>query len=261
MIERAPWRMVAGSVAGSSHLRDDRPCEDAHEVCHLGAGCICLAVADGAGSAKFGGLGAATAVAGAVASIRESVASLWPVSDDQWASVVRTAFADALRAIEDRAYGESDEVDARIADFACTLLIAVAGPSWTVGAQVGDGLIALEQGGGLELLTGPERGEYLNETTFLTSSHYEDHVSLSARASAADGLVLMTDGLEPLATNLATGALHPPFFTPLLRFAGSSSADSDQLVEFLGSPRVCERTDDDRTLVIAVRMREVEDGE
>lgn len=259
MISPSRWQVVAGSVAGSSHLRDGRECEDAHEVCHLESGHICLAVADGAGSARFGGVGAATAVAGAIVSVRESLSAASPNSDDEWDSVVRAAFAAALAAIEDRARRQGSEAEeSTTTDFACTLLIAIADATWTIGAQVGDGLIAVEAEGTLGLLTGPDRGEYLNETTFLTSAHYEDHLRMSVRNSAADGLVILTDGLEPVATNLATGALHTPFFTPLLRFAGAA-ASPDELIEFLSSPRVCERTDDDKTLVIAVRPRDAEE--
>lgn len=169
------WSVLAASVAGSSHLREGRECEDAHDVCHLGGGQICVAVADGAGSARFGGLGAATAVAAATGAVRESLSVSSPTTDAEWANLMNLAFASALQAIHERSDQEStDAIRPTVADFACTLLLVIAGPAWTIGAQVGDGLTAVEEGQAMNIFTGPDRGEYLNETTFLTSARYRD---------------------------------------------------------------------------------------
>ena len=53
---------------------------------------------------------------------------------------------------------------------------------------------------------------------------------------------------------------HTPFFTPLFRFAASVEEDDEkrdaageQLAAFLSSERVNARTDDDKSLVLAVR--------
>ena len=63
----------------------------------------------------------------------------------------------------------------------------------------------------------------------------------------------MTDGLQLVAIELATATPHPGFFDPLMRWASSDDANDDELADFLASPRLAERTDDDLTIAIAVR--------
>jgi hypothetical protein len=49
---------------------------------------------------------------------------------------------------------------------------------------------------------------------------------------------------------------HLPFFRPFFEFVEHVPDETErkqQLLNFLESPRVCSRTDDDKTLVIAVR--------
>jgi hypothetical protein len=65
----------------------------------------------------------------------------------------------------------------------------------------------------------------------------------------------MSDGLQRLALDLARGRPYPPFFRPM--FAALRDQDPDSLlgplVEFLSSPRVNARTDDDKTLTLSRR--------
>ena len=48
----AGWRIVGASVQGTSHQKDDIPCQDAHGYRVLLSGAIVVAVADGAGTAS-----------------------------------------------------------------------------------------------------------------------------------------------------------------------------------------------------------------
>jgi hypothetical protein len=67
---------------------------------------------------------------------------------------------------------------------------------------------------------------------------------------------MMTDGLIRLALDLAENEPYAPFFDPLLQFAAQVEdveLAADDLSNFLASERVCERTDDDKTLVLVVR--------
>ena len=68
---------------------------------------------------------------------------------------------------------------------------------------------------------------------------------------------MLTDGLQPLALNYAAKAAHAPFFVPMfrpLRVAPSGATVLAALRNFLDSPRVNERTDDDKTLILATRV-------
>ena len=69
---------------------------------------------------------------------------------------------------------------------------------------------------------------------------------------------MFSDGLQRLALVYQSQTVHEPFFEPM--FAELRNADlqtcnslSDQLARFLDSPKINERTDDDKTLVLASR--------
>ncbi|MCX7596021.1 MAG: hypothetical protein N2235_20150, partial [Fischerella sp.] len=81
----------------------------------------------------------------------------------------------------------------------------------------------------------------------LTLAHF------SACQSSVKAVALLTDGLQNLSLNLAAGTPFRPFFAPFFDAVTKSldSAEaSRQLAEFLGSERVCARTDDDKTLIV-----------
>jgi hypothetical protein len=65
---------------------------------------------------------------------------------------------------------------------------------------------------------------------------------------------VLSDGLLRLALRLPSGEPYPPFFQPLFGFAAAALPEdqaNEQLSAFLNSKRVCDRTDDDKTLVLA----------
>jgi hypothetical protein len=131
------------------------------------------------------------------------------------------------------------------------LLVARVSGDVIATAQVGDGAIVVRRDGALEVLCPASRGEYLNETCFLTSASWEDELRLGAApAAGVDAIAGLTDGLQLLAFDMATGAPHVPFFDPFFSFAAGDGS-VDELVGFLGSERVGERTDDDVTLAVA----------
>ncbi len=122
--------------------------------------------------------------------------------------------------------------------------------------QIGDGaIVAKTASGPLEVLTVPGDSEYINETTFITSSDALGQVHFNIRPEAkVSGIAALTDGMQFLALQYSDNTAHEPFFTPLFDYAaGADSSDSD-LYAFLRSQQVCEKTDGDKTLAVAVRI-------
>jgi hypothetical protein len=74
-----------------------------------------------------------------------------------------------------------------------------------------------------------------------------------------DEVALFTDGIENLVLHRATRSVHEPFFNQMFRAVRESKAVGidqglgDALGRYLSSPAVCDRTDDDKTLVLATR--------
>jgi serine/threonine protein phosphatase PrpC len=62
MADNRKWRVVGASVVGTAHEKTGQPCQDAHGWRILPDNVLIAAVADGAGSAALGEIGAQVAV-------------------------------------------------------------------------------------------------------------------------------------------------------------------------------------------------------
>jgi hypothetical protein len=150
--------------------------------------------------------------------------------------------------------------------FATTLTCLAATPEQLVVGQLGDGAVVARGADGLlNTVTTLQRGEYANETNFLTQEQAMEQVAIQVLDLPAHALAVMSDGLTRLALKRPTNEPHLPFFKPLFAFVEASAASKDgaqaseALTAFLASPRVCERTDDDKALVLALRSDGKED--
>jgi serine/threonine protein phosphatase PrpC len=170
--------------------------------------------------------------------------------------VIWETFQNARTALEQL----GEEHDEPLRSFATTLTCLVATPEQLVVGQLGDGaVVAVGEDGDLNTVTTLQRGEYANETNFLTQDQALDLVTIQVIDEQVQALAVMSDGLTRLALKRPNNEPHPPFFKPLFAFVESSASSNDPaqandaLIEFLTSPRVCERTDDDKALVLALR--------
>ncbi len=246
------WRVAAASVRGVSHARSEQPCQDAHAVAVLSNGALVVAVADGAGSAAMSEVGSALAAETAVAAI--ATAQELPAATD--ATGWQNLLTEALRLAQLRLETEAERREVDLNALATTLLLAVATSTATAVIQVGDGAIVVgDADGGARALTFPLHGEYANTTVFLTGPDALEAVQFGLHPPAAY-LALFSDGLQRIALDMATGMPFAPFFLPLFRFVANepdADAAQAQLMEFLSSPRVQERSDDDITLALAAQ--------
>lgn len=261
------WQVVAASLAGTSHIANGLPCQDAHGWRELPGGLLIAAVADGAGSAPRSDEGAELVVeaaleamaAGLLAAVEAGASPMAAVGDrtdgdrgDRTAAVLRGAFVAAREALLARAAAEGFAPR----ELACTLALAVADCRSLTAGQVGDGVV-LAQGveGAWRSLLEPQKGEYANEVLLLNAPDALDRLALT-RVEDPVALVMSTDGLIRLMLRLPGGEPHPAFLDPLVAFArqtGDPAQARRGLLAFLGSERVCGRTDDDKTLLVALR--------
>ncbi|MBI4757377.1 MAG: protein phosphatase 2C domain-containing protein [Betaproteobacteria bacterium] len=245
------WQVIGASVPGTSHTRSGLPCQDAHGWRVAGQHVV-LAVADGLGSASMSGRGARLAVEGALGVVAPALAGLSGSAGAQWADLLSVAFAQARDCLVQAALVE----DIPVRELATTLLIAVAGADGFATGQIGDGaMVAMLADGALAMVSAPQRGEYANEIMPLTAEDALASVSVSVRPERVKSLALLTDGLQNLSLNAASGAPHEPFFMPFIEAVLHQRLDghavSAQLADFLACERVCARTDDDKTLLVA----------
>ena len=117
--------------------------------------------------------------------------------------------------------------------------------------------VVVDFGRGLELPLTPMVGEYANMTHFISDEDAVSRLETFTSTERAHKVAAFTDGIQRLALNMLDNSPHVPFFTPF--FNGLAAATQEQLdllpellKQFLSSPAVNERTDDDKTLALAL---------
>jgi len=211
--------------------------------------CLVIACADGAGSASEGGLGAAMACQAFCLRARDGLSG-----DRRVAELDDIRILEWYRQVRDELAEEASRRNILPRELACTLLTAVLSPGAGIFAQVGDGAIVLGADGAYEAVTWPTSGEYANETTFITADTFEKAFECVQRRSPVREVALLTDGLQRLALSYANKSVHAPFFAPMFQTLLAAELPDllgPELERFLDSPAVNERTDDDKSLVLA----------
>lgn len=252
------WRCVHASVSGTSHGSFPDTCQDAHRV-ELIAGpssepCLLIIVADGAGSAMFGGEGASLACDQACSTLvgRLGLAPLNGTLDED-------DIHEALSAVRACLSRESVKRGIETRDLACTLIGVVILPHGAVYFQCGDGAIVVGNQGRYETVFWPDSGEFVNCTYFITDDDAFSHLHVRFVTTPPAEVAVFTDGLQHLALSYADKSVHAPFFAPMFSRLESVNVEectglNEALATFLDSRPVNERTDDDKTLVLAVRV-------
>lgn len=255
----SPWRIAMASSVGTAHLAAAQPCQDAHG--HLatvdaeGQPVLVLATSDGAGSAQRAEIGAILACdtfvrlvaayleeGGTVEGIGRPLAERW------------------IAGILYRLELQTRQTRAVLRDYACTLLAAVVGAKGAAFLQIGDGAMVIADNGWRHVFW-PQHGEFANTTTFITSDRAAQAMDFEAHRAPVDEIALFTDGLESLVLHKASRSVHGPFFDSMfasVRKSAASGVDdplSRALGDYLSSARINERTDDDKTLILASRKR------
>lgn len=253
------WRYAAASVIGTSHEKTGGTCQDANDCKIYALDCgekiLAAIAADGAGSAVCGGEGAARTCGVFLGLVEEhfgtgrTVAQITRDTVVSWVATLQTFLEEDAKAISRERR-----------DFACTILGLIIDETNAVCFQVGDGVIVLADSE--ERVYGhvfwPDRGEYANTTHFVTEDDAREHLQFESIKRRIVEAALLTDGLQNIALNYQQRTAHDPFFKGLfapLRTAeeGCSLELSRSLASFLASARVNDKTDDDKTLVLAAR--------
>jgi Protein phosphatase 2C len=254
-----PWRHVAASVIGTSHERMGGVCQDANAClvfpARSGGDVLLAVVADGAGSAKQAQIGSAIACQSITESARLCLARKPLIR------ITRKTVENWIRTFQREISRTATGAGLRPRDYACTLLSALIGPNHAVFFQIGDGSIVVsdaeEQSYGHVFW--PERGEYENATFFATDRQFLANLRFASVSRNVVELAMFSDGLQRLALDFQKSMPHEPFFRgifPPVRKCSPEGAGqlAEGLSNFLGSARVNQRTDDDKTLVLATRL-------
>lgn len=244
------WKLAHALSIGSSHLKTGSPCQD-YLACKLnGQGVIALVVADGAGSASFGGDGAKAAVEAVIEHIENTDASF----------PFERIISEAVGRARERVLALAEQAGCDKSDFATTLICAIASEQEFCAAQIGDGVLCVRsESGAWQCVFWPQHGEYINSTCFLTDDNALNLLSISNRQESVCDIVMMSDGLEKLALDYGNKAPFSPFLDNIIRpletvkEQGENEELSGLLKAFIDSDRVKSRTDDDISIILASR--------
>ena len=205
-------------------------------------------MSDGAGSAKFGAFGAWLTCRFLLVRFREWVHENPELPTDEDLS----NWIDELR---DRVSAMATRRGTLPRQFAATLAAIVAAPDEAVTLHIGDSAIVGRKDGGWEVLCWPENGEYASSTYFVTDDP-EPRLNIIRHSREHDAFALFSDGVGDLALSHRERAAHTRFFDPMIRPVDAAPGEgrlaelSAKLATYLAGSSVCERTDDDKTLIL-----------
>jgi hypothetical protein len=256
------WRTVCQSAIGSFHVQTGLPCQDYGAYQTLGKDILIGAVADGAGSAKHSDLGAKVAVETAIQFIvdlvdeqkAENQAFAESGSEKTLSAVFERFFPLLLTKVQKKFDAVTKGFDVEFPELATTLLVFIATSKWLAAMQIGDGFILIKpMGEAYQLLFHPDKGEYINETTFITSTNASEEMQIAVLAKPVEFICAATDGVEKVAINYVNWQPFPPFFQPLEQYLQATEHPLEQdLKEFLERKELNNRTTDDKTLLLAL---------
>lgn len=242
------WRWAAASRIGTSHQRLGTRKQDAYSVHTLDHGALCAVVSDGAGSASHGGEGASLTCRVLLCAFRTWFRQHARLPDDEqlynWIDDLRGRLATAAskRSLTRR-------------QFAATLVLLVVHDTDVLALHVGDSALVARRQDAWEAVCWPENGEFASTTYFVTDDP-DIRLRITRLPFEYDAFALFSDGLDSIALDHVAQLPYPRFFDPMIKPIDDAQGSrrlsdlSEMLGRYLDSERICERTDDDKTLIL-----------
>lgn len=252
------WRWAGARAKGTSHEKTGLPCQDygcAKEIAGPAGHVFIAVVSDGAGSALRADVGSKIA---SLTLLRLAQDFLQRSRRSDLGEETAWEWLDAIR---DKIAAEAERVALKPRDFASTLAAIIADDAGTTVIHVGDGAVAIKSidSETWSIPSWPYQGEYASTTSFITDDPQPrlDFVVMDEPVSA---FAVFSDGIERMVLDFANRTPHAPFFDRMLKpvmalsTPGRDADLSKALQSYLSSPAVCERTDDDKTLILGARV-------
>jgi hypothetical protein len=208
-------------------------------------------VSDGAGSASFGRQGAALTCRTISERARRyfTCSGEFPAEEEVWPWICqvreRIDRAAAARGLARR-------------EFSCTLIAVFANSLGTMVLHIGDGAAVARMDEDWSAMSWPAHGEYAAQTFFITDDPVP-RLRIAAPLGPVVAVAVFSDGIERLVLDFSTLRASAGFFDAMTRpllaspLLGRNRKLSASLQEYLDSETINRRTDDDKSLILAVR--------
>lgn len=239
------WKGASVSFAGRGHLERGLPCQDASKVLLDNVAKI-IVVSDGAGSARYAEHGAAGAVEATVRTLQKT--EPWADPEDVREQILAACKAEIAERANELACSESD--------LAATLAFAAVAQDIFVAGNLGDGVVAAFRGERPEILLMPARGEFANETVFLTSSMANQQFRVVRESlDDRDSFAIMSDGAAESLYQRYKDSLAPALIRIISWFEQETSSNVQDAIRISAMPMIGNRTMDDCSLAILKLVR------
>ncbi|MBR6409005.1 MAG: protein phosphatase 2C domain-containing protein [Alphaproteobacteria bacterium] len=244
MKNKKQYRVVAVSTVGPYHKAKSLKCQDFFAFKENGTKVVAV-VSDGAGSAKYGAIGAKCVCN-----------TLCRVLSKSGTKDVRQNIIDAIEMARDELMihrlNKSKNEDGLI-DFAATVVGTVYQNGKGIFFHIGDGAgIALfGSNDGAFVISEPENGIFSSETYFYTMDDWKDSLRFTP-FSQADSLFLMTDGVTGFALKKNARSLEKGFIGPInvfLKKETNVKKAQKALKNTLETPKAKSLSGDDKTMM------------
>ena len=258
---KAIWNAAYASAIGQAHLNQGTACQDrfACDTINSPEGEILVAVvADGAGSTTHGQIGAEIACNYFVEEVRDFLSTNGATLNSLQADFGKfwvTFYQQKLAVV-----AKNEEKPLR--EFATTMVAAAVGENFAAFFQIGDGGVVFSESGedqSYVFAIPPEDSDYVNMTDFLSDEDAAEKIRFVRIEKRIEELCLFSDGIFPVAVNYQTNSPHEPFLKPMiapLRNLPNGNQDLNKKLEaFLSSPQINEKSDDDKTIILASRKK------
>lgn len=247
------WKVAGASVIGTQHEQAEGRCEDAWSSARraLGNGheALSVCVSDGAGSAPLGWVGA---------QIVSRVLAQWLVDNTEKVfngvpAELKHVIVSYLKRVLRRAASRSGTTPKSYACTAVAVLTTTDGRWLTV--HLGDGGIVGSFGGTLQIVSAPRKGQFANETFFVTDNDAIESIDIQSGEACdsttnAEAFALFTDGVEGLLVNRRTGEVSR-VLADMFNWLKVNSEDEVNAALHTNLTQVFrQRTHDDCTLVL-----------
>ena len=251
------WKVAGASVIGKWHEAAGGRCEDAWASARQqllgGHEALAVCVSDGAGSAANGWVGAQI-VCRFLADwlVKNPNKAFCEDTDErQWAIV-----SALKRVLRRAALGRG----ADLKSYACTIIaVLVTTEGKWLSVHLGDGGIVGLFDGFLRIVSAPRRGEFANETFFVTDNDAIDNIIINgggpgSKTPQPQAFALFSDGVEGSLVNRHTGEVCQVLLRVFDWLTNSEEADVTTALETNLRDVFRERSSDDCSLVIIVQQ-------
>lgn len=237
-------RIVAASVVGAQHLHNQVPCQDYYK--HVKARNLVATVSDGAGSAKYGKIGARI--------VCETICDILKNADFKNAQAKIIHAVKVARGKVQR-HRFNSQKSSTMNDFAATVVGMVYNKGNGLFFHIGDGAaIAFDDEQCCDFVASrPENGNFACETYFYTQEAWCENLRFT-KFNNARSVFLMTDGLTNFSFSNNFNEIERGFIVPIDNFLSAEKTKNKAkraLMNTLNTPRAQKLNADDKTLVWA----------